>query len=94
MSIYNYAKSELDRIPKDKDGMQELMNEQILEIVDCFSKQGHSGFSADYAISQIERLLRFKPLSSITDDPAEWKFSYQNGDISVFQSDRCPSVSI
>lgn len=92
MSLYNYAKSELDRIPKDKEGMQELVNQQILEIVKCFSEQGHSGFSGGYVISTLERLLKFKPLSSITDDPAEWEFSYKNGGISVFQNNRCSSV--
>ena len=44
MGLVEYAKSELERIGKDEDGMQEVMNRDILEIVEKFSEQGHSGF--------------------------------------------------
>lgn len=46
MSLVEYTESELARIPKDEDGMQDLVNRDILEIVKAFSEQGHSGFSA------------------------------------------------
>lgn len=44
MSLVQYAESELVRIPKDEDGMQDLVNRNILEIIKLFSEQGHSGF--------------------------------------------------
>lgn len=72
MGMIEYAKSELDRIPKDKDGMQELMNRGILDVIKVFSEQGHSGFSASYALSILDRLLRFKPISPLTGEEAEW----------------------
>lgn len=64
--MIEYAKRELELIGKDEDGMQELMNKNILEIVEIFSKQGHSGFSAGYALNVLERLLKYKPLTPLT----------------------------
>ena len=61
--LLEYAKRELDRIPKDADGMQEMINKDILEIVAIFSEQEHSGFSASYAISKIKRLLCWNEVS-------------------------------
>lgn len=89
MSLLDYAKRELERIGKDEDGMQEMMNKDILEIVEKFSEQGHSGFSASYALSVLERLLRFKPISPLTGGDEEWDECSIDG---VFQNKRCSSV--
>jgi len=72
MIMVEYAKRELERIGKDEDGLQEHMNRNILEIIEKFSEQGHSGFSAGYALSVLERLLRFKPISPLTGEDDEW----------------------
>ena len=37
MSLVEYAKSELSRIKRDEDGMQDLINKDILSIVEMFS---------------------------------------------------------
>lgn len=84
MSMIEYAKRELERIGKDEDGLQEFMNRNILEIIEKFSEQGHSGFSAGYALSVLERLLRFKPISPLTGEDNEWSERGQNK--------RCSSV--
>ena len=81
--MIEYAKRELELIGKDEDGVQELMNKNILEIVEIFSKQGHSGFSAGYALNVLERLLRYKPLTPLTGNDNEW-----NGT----QNKRCSGV--
>lgn len=88
MGLVEYAKSELARIDRDEDGMQDKMNEDILSIVEIFSKQGHSGFSAGYVRSALERLLRFKPLTPLTGEDSEWD-EIGNG---KQQNKRCPSV--
>ena len=88
MDMVEYAKSELARIDRDEDGMQDKMNEDILDIVEMFSKQGHSGFSAGYVRSALERLLRFKPLTPLTGEDSEWD-EIGNG---KQQNKRCPSV--
>lgn len=88
MSEVDYAKSELARIPHDEDGVQSFMDKTILEIVEKFSEQGHSGFSASYAISVLERLLRFKPLSPLTGEEDEWNEVVPG----LAQNKRCSSV--
>lgn len=90
MGLVEYAKSELDKIAKDDDGMQEMMNKDILEIVEIFSNQGHSGFSASYALSVLERLLRFKPLSPLTGNDDEWREPFDLK--GTRQNKRCSSV--
>lgn len=78
MSMLEYAKRELDRIGKDEEGMQHLMNRNILEIIEKFSEQGYTVFSAEYAINVLERLLRFKPLTPLTGEDDEW-YEVYNG---------------
>lgn len=89
MSLVEYAKSELSRIGRDEDGMQDQMDACILEIVGKFSEQGHSGFSASYAIARIDRLLRFKPISPLTGEEDEWNEISSSGSK---QNKRCSSV--
>lgn len=86
--MIEYAKSELARIPCDEDGMQEHMNSNILEMVRLFSEQGHSGFSAGYALSVLERLLRYKPISPLTGEDDEWREVCHGS----WQNKRCSSV--
>ena len=86
--LLEYAKRELDRIPKDADGMQEMINKDILEIVAIFSDQGHSGFSARYAISKIRRLLCWKPITPLSGEADEWN-ELSHGSC---QNKRCSSV--
>ena len=88
MSLVEYAKSELSRIKRDEDGMQDLINKDILSIVEMFSEQGHSGFSANYALSILERLLRFKPITPLTGEDGEWN-AISHGS---HQNKRCSSV--
>ena len=88
MSLLTYAEAELNRIPKDEDGIQSLINDDILNIIKIFSEQRHSGFSANYAISVLERLLRFKPLSPLTGEDDEWNDTGYGS----FQNKRCSSV--
>ena len=88
MSMIEYAKRELERIGKDEDGMQDMINKDILQIVKIFSEQEHSGFSAGYALSILERLLRFKPIKPLTGEADEWN-EIRPGH---YQNKRCSSV--
>lgn len=77
MSMIDFAKEELDRIgltaddPTGED-MNYMMREHILRMVHEFTKEGHSGFSANYAISALTRILSFKPLTPLTGEDDEW----------------------
>lgn len=88
MSLVEYAKSELARIGRDKDGMQDMINENILSIVEMFSEQEHSRFSAGYALSILDRLLRFKPITPLTGEDNEWNKLFDG----KYQNRRCSSV--
>ena len=83
-----FAEAELERIPKDEDGMQERMNKHLLEMVSVFSEEKHSGFSASYAINMLGRLLRYLPISAIEDKPEDW-VEVSDG---LFQHKRCGSI--
>jgi len=93
MSFIDHAKSELDRIGlgnNDLTGedMDYHMREHILRMVDEFSKEGHSGFSASYALSILKKLLAFKPLTPLTGEDDEWQHVYDDDDGPVYQNVR------
>lgn len=67
MSLVEHARRELEIIGEDPDTIN-----GIVHVVQAFADCGHSGGSTPYAIAYLERLLRFEPLSAITDDPDEW----------------------
>lgn len=70
------------------DEMQMLVNQQLQEMILVFTTHWHSGFSASYAISALEKLLRYEPLGPLTGEPAEW-CEVSEG---VFQNRRCSHV--
>lgn len=90
-NLVDYAKRELDMLEKDESGLQERMNQNILEIIEKFSEQGHSGFTAAYAIGMLIRLLRWKPIKPLTGEPDEWADEPLGGGTDK-QNKRCGSV--
>lgn len=90
-NMVNWAREELERIPKDEDGMQETINKQILEIVEVFANQNHSGFSASYATAVIGRLLKWTPLTPLTGEDSEWTDVGEEGE-SMEQNNRCSTI--
>lgn len=75
MTTLSHAERELDILGLTKDSEDELnrlMREDILDIIDMFSTQGHSGVSASYAIGILEKLLRFEPITPLTGEDDEW----------------------
>jgi len=55
--LEEFAERELALLGDGDGEMQILMNKNIMEMVRVFASQGHSGFSANAAISALERLL-------------------------------------
>ena len=78
----------LDENGNFKDDMQKLMCEGVLELLDVFSDQGHSGSSAPYAIGLFEKLASFEPLVPLTGEDWEWNEVGTN----VWQNNRCGHV--
>ena len=73
-NLVDYAKDELKRIGMIDSGeaYNDLATKAILDLIELFSSQGHSGFSAPYVINVFSRLAMFKPLSPLTGDDDEW----------------------
>ncbi len=65
--LVEHARRELALIGEEQSTIDGLVS-----VVGAFAECGHSGGSAPYAIAYLERLLRFEPLTPITNDPAEW----------------------
>jgi hypothetical protein len=62
----------MDENGKFNDEIQELICAQVLDLLNMFSKHGHSGTSAPYALNMFEKLARFKPIAPITGEDWEW----------------------
>jgi hypothetical protein len=92
-NLVKYAESELDRIGMTDDGeMNGAMRKHLLHMVEVFSEEGHSGFSASYALQCLEKLLRFKPLSPLTGEDDEWYEHNYGPSGKTYQNKRCSSV--
>lgn len=93
MSLVKYAESELDRIGMTDDGdMNGTMRRHLLHMIKEFSDEGHSGFSASYALQCLQKLLRFKPLSPLTGEDEEWTDVSSISGVTHYQNKRCSSV--
>ena len=64
-----HARRELELL-----GSQPEIDEHVMQIVEIFSRAGHSGSSAYYTIELISRLLSYQNLTPLTDNPDEWEF--------------------
>ncbi|MEU9218910.1 hypothetical protein AB0D47_20440 [Streptomyces sp. NPDC048376] len=65
--LVDHARRELALIGED-----DWLTDGLCKVVAAFAEMGHSGFSAAHSTAVLEKLLRYQPLSPLTDDPAEW----------------------
>ena len=74
-NLMDYAKEELTRIGMIGSGepYNDAISKDILDLIELFASQGHSGFTAPYTINTFARLAMFKPLSPLTGEDDEWK---------------------
>ena len=77
-----------------KDEMQAMICAGVLDLLNVFEKQGHSGSSAPYMINLFTKLANFKPIAPITGEDWEWSNVGLDGDIGgvLYQNKRCSSV--
>ena len=90
MSLIAHAEAELDTVgmTADSTGMNGMMREHILRMVGTFADEGHSGFSAAYAASLLQKLFQFEPLTPLMGDDSEWVEVSDN----FWQNKRCSRV--
>lgn len=93
MSLVSYAEDELNRIGlTDEDEYNSMMRKHLLHMIKEFADEGHSGFSAGYAINCLTKLMKFKPLSPLTGDDDEWHDVSEMAGTIHYQNKRCSSV--
>lgn len=90
MNLHDYAVREMDISWPESDPMQDIAKKNVLELIDAFIAQAHSGVSGAYVLSVFERLVRFKPLTPLTGKDDEWSKPWGNKDTQ--QNLRCSSV--
>jgi hypothetical protein len=71
-----------------EEGPNKWIQENVLELLRAFSKQGHSGHSAPYCISLFTKLASFEPLVPLSGADEEW-CEVMPG---TFQNKRCSHV--
>ena len=89
-NLVDYAKEELKRIGMIDSGdpYNDFATKSILDLIELFSSQDHTGFTAPYVAGMFHRLAMFKPVSPLTGEDDEWN----EVGTGVFQNKRCFSV--
>ena len=90
MSLTEFAKQELEAaglFDKDSD-YGGMLGEAVLDLIETFSEQGHSGASAAMTASLFNKLSRFEPIRPLTGADDEW-VKVSDG---LFQNKHCSRV--
>jgi len=93
-SLVDHAKRELELAglfdkDSDYDGM---IGKAVMKLMNNFSGQGHSGFSANWTRDLFDQLAQYKNLTPITDDPEDWTNVSEHNDKKLWQCKRNPSL--
>ncbi len=95
MSYLEHAKREFLAVGykpiEEEDGPNKWIQENIFELLEVFSKQGHSGSSAPYCIEVFRKLAAFEPLCPLTGEDSEWNICELSSKES-YQNNRCSHV--
>jgi len=96
MNLSEYAKDELTRaglFDEDSD-YNGMLGKAVMDLVEVFADQGHSGFSAGMTLSIFNRVASYMPLTPVTSDPDELFFHEADaaGGDGLWQSRRQPDL--
>lgn len=85
-----HAKRELDAVGlvEAHEEYAGAIRKAVIELIQIFADQGHSGGSAPMVASLFYKLANFEPLSAISGNESEW-FCHND---STYQNVRCSSV--
>jgi len=98
MGLIEHAKTELEMsglFSENGDFYGGATGEAVMELMEVFSKQGHSGMSAQIVTDIFHKLSMFKPLGPITGKDEEWvDVSEVVGSKGVrsYQNKRCSAI--
>lgn len=95
MSLNQHAKLELEMagfFDKDSD-YGGMLGDAVMELIEVFSKQGHSGASATMVASLFNKLAKYEPLQPITGKDEEWSDVTRLLDgAEMYQNKRCSAL--
>lgn len=88
-NLLKHAERELKLIGYDgKDEYNNMAKEAILQLIETFAKQGHSGFSAHYKAKMFHKLAMYEVLSPLTGNDDEWNDVSDISGEMLFQNNR------
>ena len=90
MALIEHAKKEMELagLYREDSVYGGMIPESVLELMEVFAKQGHSGGSAPIVADIFYKLAMYKNLSPVTGEDDEWM---ETGD-NVFQNKRCSAL--
>jgi hypothetical protein len=88
MSLIKHATDEMNLDWPESDEMQDMVKHDVLELMQVFVNQGHSGTSAPYVINLFCDLAKYKIISPLTGADDEWV----EHSADMFQNKRCGTV--
>lgn len=71
-NLLEHAKRELALAKMDESLYEDLLPKLVLELIETFANQGHTGMSAPITISLFTDLASYKPLTPLTGADDEW----------------------
>ncbi len=92
--LVEHAKRELqlaEMFYKDADYSGEVAH-SVMELIEVFAKQGHSGMSAALTLELFAVLARFNPLTPLNSNPDDWFDITEMSGSPKWQSKRKPSA--
>jgi len=98
MGLIDHAKTELEiagLFDKEGDFYEGATGKSVMELIELFSKQGHSGMSAPMVADLFKRLANYEPLQPITGKDEEWVEVLEHRDStnkSWYQNKRCSGL--
>lgn len=82
-----------DEHGKFDDEWQEAICNHVLQLLDMFHGEGHSGTSAQYTINLFKTLASFRPIAPLTGEDWEWGHVYDHSETGpTYQNKRCSAV--
>lgn len=87
-----HVKRELRLGKVDSSLYGKLLPDAILELAEVFDRQNHSGMSASITSQIFCELVKWNPLSPLTNDPEEWNDVSAAFEKPYWQSRRKPSA--
>lgn len=91
-NLIEHARTELAaagyKVEPGRPVIEKMVVENVLELLEVFANQGHSGSSAPMIVSLFKKLALYEPLAPLSGKPEEW-IEVSDG---LWQNVRCSHV--